>query len=144
MKNISLKYFICIPVILLAFASCKRVIQLDLGNHTGELVIEGNLSNVYGQQYVTLSRNVPFTNTNTYPAVTGAVVSISDTLGHHYDLIEGPAGTYSINQVNGVSGTAYTLSVTTGGTTYTAKSTMPQVVALDSITSKNSLFDASN
>jgi len=143
MKRTSLKYFICIPVILLAFASCKKIIQLDLGNRTGELVIEANLTNVYGPQYVKLSRNVPFTNTNTYPAVTGAAVSISDGLGHHYDLTEGPAGTYSIDQVNGVAGVTYTLSVTTGGQTYTAKSTMPQMVALDSITSKASLFDAS-
>ncbi|HZX58918.1 MAG TPA: DUF4249 family protein, partial [Mucilaginibacter sp.] len=142
MRRTSLKYFICILAILLAFASCKKIIQLDLGNHTGELVIEANLTNVYGPQFVKLSRNVPFTNTNTYPVVTGAVVSISDSLGHHYNLTEGPAGTYTIDQVNGVAGVTYTLSVTTGGKTYTAKSTVPQKVALDSITSKNSFFDA--
>jgi hypothetical protein len=143
MKRNSLKYFICIPVILLVFSSCKKVIQLDLGNHTGELVIESNITNVYGPQYVKLSRNVPFTNTNIYPAVTGAVVSINDDNGRQYQLTEGPAGTYSVNQVNGVTGRTYTLSVTTGGKTYIAKSTMPQVVALDSITSKDSFFDAS-
>ena len=141
MKRTSLKYLICIPVILLAFSSCKKVIQLDLGNVSGELVIEANITNVYGPQYIKLSRNVPFTSTNTYPAVTGAVVSITDSLGHNYQFTEGPAGTYSINNVNGVTGTTYYLSVTTGGKTYTAKSTMPQVVALDSITSKDSFFD---
>jgi len=141
MKRTSFKYFISIAVILLAFASCKKVIQLDLGNVSGQLVIEANITNVYGPQYVKLSRNVPFTSTNTYPAVTGAVVTISDSLGHQYQFIEGPAGTYSINNVNGVSGTTYYLSVTTGGKTYTAKSTMPQKVAMDSITSKDSFFD---
>ncbi|MFI5162775.1 MAG: DUF4249 domain-containing protein [Sphingobacteriales bacterium] len=140
MKKSGLKYLICIPVILLAL-SCRKVIQLDLGNHTGELVIEANLTNVYGPQYVKISRNVPFTSTNTYPAVTGAVVSISDSLGHQYQFTEGPAGTYSIDNVNGIAGDTYHLSITTGGKTYTAKSTMPQVVKMDSITSKDSFFD---
>jgi hypothetical protein len=140
-KRTSLKYLICIPVILLAYSSCRKVIQLDLGNHTGELVIEANITNAYGLQYVKLSRNVPFTSTNTYPAVTGAAVKITDSLGTQYQLTEGPAGTYSINNINGVSGHTYYLSVTTGGQTYTAKSTTPHVVAMDSITSKDSFFD---
>jgi len=121
--------------------SCTKVIDLKLGNNSGELVIEGNINNQRGPQYVKLSQNVPFSNTNTYPPVTGATVTITDNKGDNYSLTEGPAGIYSVNNVAGVSGTSYTLTVLSGGKTYTATSTMPDFVRLDSISSQNSIIN---
>ncbi|HEX3384933.1 MAG TPA: DUF4249 family protein, partial [Mucilaginibacter sp.] len=95
MKKNGLKYVLVIAAIA-ALASCKKVIDLDLGNVSGQLVIEGNMTNVAGPQYVTLSRNVPFTNPKVYPVVSGATVFIADNLGNQYPMTEGPAGTYSI------------------------------------------------
>jgi hypothetical protein len=141
MKKNGLKYVLVIAAIA-ALASCKKVIDLDLGNVSGQLVIEGNMTNVAGPQYVTLSRNVPFTNPNVYPAVSGATVFIADNLGNQYPMTEGPAGTYSIPNALGFSSRAYALTVTSGGKTYTAKSTMPAMVNLDSITDKANYFDA--
>jgi hypothetical protein len=43
----------------------------------------------------------------------------------------------------GRPGETYSLAVTTGGKTYTAKSTMPAVVTLDSISAKPDIFNAS-
>ncbi|MDB5154953.1 MAG: hypothetical protein JWR54_3704 [Mucilaginibacter sp.] len=143
MRIINLKYYTALPLILLIAASCRKVINLDLGNNTGQLVIEGNITNAAGTQYVTLSRNVPFTSTNTYPAVTGATVIFDNNNGKRVQLTEGPAGTYAINNAYGTAGRTYTLSVAADGTTYTANSTMPEVVVLDSISSKSSIFDAS-
>jgi hypothetical protein len=141
--KLTLNYAKYLPVILcaaLATASCTKVIDLQLGNNTGELVIEGNITNVTGTQYVKLSTNVPFTNTNTYPAVSGALVTISDQKGNTYKFTEGPAGTY-VNALAGVAGNTYSMSVLSNGTTYTANSVMPAMVALDSITSKVSAFN---
>lgn len=143
MKITVLKYSLIILLLSAISFSCKKVINLDLGNVSGELVIEGNVTNQTGLQKVILSRNVPFTSPNVYPSVTGAVVSISDDLGNQYQLAESPAGTYSRNSFAGTTGRTYSLSVTTGGTTYTAKSKMPDVVKLDSITDKNDFFNTS-
>ncbi len=124
---------VCLPLLV----SCQKVVKLDLGNASGRLVIEGNITNAAGPQVIKLSTNVPFTNTNTYPPVSGATVAVTDQTGKNYPFVEGPSGTYSNSQITGVPGNKYTISVLTGGITYTAASTMPAVVNLDSVTSKN-------
>lgn len=118
-------------------SACTKVIDLKLDDASGKLVIEGNLTNIVGPQTVKLTTNVPFTNTNTYPAVTGATVSIQGPTGESYPLVEGPAGTYTENSLTGISGSSYTLTVKSGGQTYTAGSTMPVQVTLDSLTDKD-------
>jgi hypothetical protein len=141
MKIGTIKYRLTILLLSMIFFSCKKVINLDLGNVSGDLVIEGNVTNQAGPQKVILTRNVPFTNPNVYPAVTGAIVSISDNLGNQYQLAESNAGIYSDENFRGVPGRTYSMSVKTGGKTYTATSTMPRVVKLDSITDKNDIFN---
>ncbi|SDT63237.1 protein of unknown function [Mucilaginibacter mallensis] len=135
MKHIKL-YTLIVGLLLFA-SSCTKVIDLKLGNDSGKLVIEGNITNGSGPQIVKLSTNVPFTNTNTYPAVSGATVTVSDQSGNSYQFTEGPSGTYTNSQLTGVPGNTYTMTVLTKGVTYTAVSTMPQVVNLDSLVSKN-------
>jgi hypothetical protein len=140
--NTGLKYNIALLLILMITASCQKVIQLDLRNDTGKLVIEGNITNNPGVQTVTLSRNVPFTSTNTYPPVTGAAVTVYDnTNGHYFPMVEGPAGTYSVTSGVGIAGQSYTMKVVDAGTTYIANSTMPLIVTLDSIAATNNIFD---
>jgi len=142
MNIATLKYFSGLLLLVLLAASCTKVIDLKLGNHTGELVIEGNFTNDPGPQYVKLSRNVPFTSTNTYPPVTGATVTIFDnTNNHHFSMIEGPAGTYSVSRGVGIAGHSYTMSVTVDGQTYTGNSTMPGIVTMDSITSSSNFLN---
>ena len=129
--------------LLTAITSCTKVVDLKLNSSAGQLVIEGNVTNSDGRQVVTLSENVPFTNTNTYPPVTGANVSISDQAGTNYLLTEESPGTYSTNVLFSTANETYTLKVGTKDKNYTASSTMPPVVLMDSLTSKNSLFNGS-
>jgi len=140
MKRINI---ICIITVLLLFitASCTKVIDLKLGDKTGELVIEANIVNTDGPQVVQLSRNVPFTSTNTYPAVSGATVVITDDENTDVVLDEGPAGFYSAAQFTGTPGKTYHLSVTTDGKVYKATSTMPRPVTLDSVSTTDSQFN---
>ena len=139
MKNLKIYW----PVLLFSFAltSCKKIIDLKLGDDTGKLVIEGNLTNIKGTQLFKLSTNVPFTHTNTYPPVTGAFVKLKDTKGNTYPLVETSPGNYTVNDLAGIPTETYTMNVTTGGQTYTANSVMPAVVKLDSVTTKLSDFD---
>jgi hypothetical protein len=135
------KYCIAALLITVVSASCTKVIDLKLTNNSGELVIEGNITNIRGTQSIKLSRNVAFTSTNTYPPVTGAVVTVSDNTGNTLPFTEGPAGTYSAHSVTGRPGRIYTMNVKMNGTTYIAASEMPQPVLLDSITEKVDAFD---
>jgi hypothetical protein len=139
MKKI--KFYISALFISLIAVSCTKVIDLKLGNNTGELVIEGNITNMKGPQYITLSQNVPFTSTNIYPPVTGATVSVTDSKGNIHQFTEGPPGTYYISRLNGTAGTTYTMNVITNGKTYSAASTMPALVQLDSIAEVTSTFN---
>jgi len=59
MPIIKLKYPILAAVILLAAASCQKVINLNLNNAPSQIVIEGNITNQRGTQYVTISQSVP-------------------------------------------------------------------------------------
>jgi len=129
MQFIKLKYpILAAAIILLAGSSCQKVIDLKLDSAATQIVIEGNITNVRGPQFVTVSQSVPFTNSNTFPPVSGAMVTITDNKGNIYKLIEGPAGTYVINNLLGKSGTTYTLTVQVNGNTYTASSNMPATV----------------
>lgn len=140
MKN--LKIYIPAVLTMLVLASCEKVIDLNLGDDTGKLVIEGNITNIKGLQSVKLSTNVPFTNKNTYPPVTGAVINLKDEKGNTFPLTESSPGNYTANDLAGISGETYTMNVLTNGKTYTARSVMPAVVKLDSVTTKTSDFDA--
>lgn len=139
MKNHFIYILLASSALLLS--SCEKVVQLDLGNESGKLVIEAGVNNIPGQQIVKLSTNVPFTNTNNYPAVSGAQVAVSDEHGHLYNFTENSPGTYTINNVTGIPGEAYNLKVLLDGKTYTAVSRMPEVVTLDSISYVKSEFD---
>ncbi|MDN5283997.1 MAG: hypothetical protein JWR38_271 [Mucilaginibacter sp.] len=142
MKTIPL--YILVFFILLSASSCDKVIDLKLGSETGELVIEGVITNVKGPQYIKLTTNVAFSNTNTYPPVTGAQVTVNDQAGHTYTFTESAAGVYSISQLTGTAASVYTMHVSTNGKNYTASSTMPKQVGLGSITAAKNSFDSDN
>jgi hypothetical protein len=138
-KSINLSAYALLFVIL---SSCEKVVDLDLRNDTGELVIEAGINDQPGVQTIRLSDNVPFSTTNTYPPVTGAVVNISDNNGNNYVFTESAAGVYTTKAIAGISEQKYQLSVTTKDGTFTASSTMPSVVKLDSITSRKDIFES--
>lgn len=128
------RYKILVIILLCGvIASCKKVINLDLGNSAPQLVIEGNLTDKFGSQAITISKSVAFDSTNNFPKVTGAKVKITDNLGGSYNLVESPVGTYNVNSYYGKYMHVYTLQVQLNGKTYTAVSTMPSPVNMDSL-----------
>lgn len=142
MKN-PLMYFMLFSFILV-ITSCDKVIDVRLDNETDRLVIEGNITDVLGPQTIKLNTNVAVSNTNTYPPVTGATVTVADQAGTVYKFTEGPAGTYTTPKMVGVAGNIYTMNVVINGKTYKANSIMPQLVALKSISSSDSRFNSSD
>lgn len=118
---------------LMAMASCQRVIDIDISHSDEKIVIEGKLTNVSGTQTISISKTVAYNDANVYPPVTGATVSISTATGTLTSFKETQPGQYTVANFRGRSGTAYTMTVKIGDKTYTATSAMPTQVTLDSL-----------
>jgi hypothetical protein len=114
--------------------SCKKIVTLKLNNAPPAIVIQGEVSNLSGPYFVTINQPVDFYSGNTFPPVSGAVVRISNGLGFTDSLTEITPGTYATEFLQGIPGNTYTLSVSVQNEDYTAVSTMPQPIRLDSIT----------
>jgi len=123
-------YFI--PLTLL-FTSCTKEIDVDLNTAEPKIVIEGNITNEPGPYTVRISKTVNFSESNTYPPVSGALVIISDNSGITDTLSETSPGVYKTSVLAGIPGRTYNLEVIAEGKNFYATSTMPQVVNLDSL-----------
>jgi hypothetical protein len=60
---------------LFIFSSCKDVIDLKLDNADAKIVIEGNVNDQLENQYVKISKSIPFDNKNTFNGLIGAKVT---------------------------------------------------------------------
>lgn len=122
-------------IILSAFAlsSCQKEIDLDLADQSGNIVIEGNVTDAKGSYIVKITKSVGFSQPNQYPAVTGAQVILSDNTGQTEILEYAGGGEYKTSAFLGVPGRIYTLKVLAEGKQYTAQSTMPEAVELEAL-----------
>jgi hypothetical protein len=141
-KNISsvLSGWLLCLLVVCSIVSCQKVISIDLNSTAVQTVVQGNLSNQPGPYSVLLSQTVNFSSPSTYPPVSGAQVIISDNAGNSDTLKENPAGTYSGSKLIGTPNRAYTLVINASGKNYTATSTMPPQVNIDSVTVGKSFF----
>lgn len=128
-----MKLLVCLIAVALLFTSCEKVIGLDLGTNDPTLVIEGNITNQSGPYYVKLTKTVSFDQSNNYPPVSNATIVITDNAGQRDTLVYTNDGIYKTNNLMGIIGRTYNLTVITDGKTYTAQSTMPQNVLFDSL-----------
>jgi hypothetical protein len=120
--------------VFLLGSSCQKTVTLDLNTIPPQVVIEGEVTNAAGPYTVTINQSVNFYADNTFPPVSGAIVKISDGQGVTDSLTETTPGTYTTHTLQGKPGNTYTLSVSALNQQYSATSTMPAPVTLDSIT----------
>ncbi|RRN77589.1 DUF4249 domain-containing protein [Pseudoxanthomonas sp. SGD-10] len=126
----------------LLFTSCEEVIDVDLKEATPQIVIEANLSDVYGRQYVKVTETVPFKNESAIKNVSGAAVTITADDGEVLNFSEEMPGLYVSQPFGGSIGATYRLKVTVNGKSYEAVGTMPEKVPLDSVSiTEVSFFD---
>lgn len=114
-------------------ASCQKVIDVDLNSKDPQIVIECNITDQPGPYVVSVTKTVNFSESNSFPGVSGATVTISDDLGNSETLAEYGPGLYQTSTLQGIPGRTYTLTVVSEGNTYTAQSTMPASITLDSL-----------
>lgn len=128
---------------MLALSSCTKVIDIDLNSSNPQIVVEGIITDDATPCTVKLTKTINFSDPNTFPAVQGAVVKLSDGISTE-TLTETSAGVYKTTSMLGVSGKTYSLSITAEGKTITAISTMPAAVPLDTILFLKSTFGNQN
>ncbi len=123
MKNIFL-----IIISLFLVISCEREIDLNLEDQSGNIVIEANVTDQAGPYTVRITKSVSFTQSNTYPGIENAQVTLSDDLGQTENLQHIGDGIYQASSFQGQSGRTYTLKVQTDGKEYTSQSKMPEAI----------------
>ena len=123
-----------ITAIFILLSSCEKVIYVDLNTVNPIVVVQGNITDLPGPYTVQLNTTVDYYDPNVFPAVTGAKVTVSDNAGNSEVLKETSPGIYQTSTLQGVIGRTYSLNiVTSGGAVYTAQSTMPDSVPIDSV-----------
>jgi hypothetical protein len=126
------KYFstILMGVFLLG---CEKEITLPLDENQSMLVIDGSITDEAGPYYVKLTKSLAVTDDSNFSEVTNATIIIKDNLGQSDTLKYTSKGMYLTNKLKGVIGHTYFLEVQLDGKKYTAQSTMPEKVLLDSL-----------
>jgi hypothetical protein len=128
-----LLHLFSILFIMFAGISCQQVIDVQIDNATQQIVIEANLTDQKGTQTVKITNSIPYNNTNVFPLVSGATVTMSSSVGTIYKFTETSPGTYTINNTKGTYTDVYTCDVKVNNQSYRAVSAMPIAVPLDSI-----------
>lgn len=128
-----MKIFLFLMVLITICFSCYQdVMDIDLFGIKPQIVIEGFITDQPGDCTVKISKTGDYFKPDVYPPVSGALVVISDNEDNSVILNEIRAGVYSTNILQGVPGRTYTLKVTVEDEEYTAVSTMPEPLELDS------------
>lgn len=115
------------------FSSCTKVINIDLKDSQSLYVIEGEVNSGELVHFVTITKSIKFSDINSFPAVSAAVVVLSDDIGNSEVLSEVSPGKYASTSILGVEGRTYTLSVKIDGKEFVSSSTMPAQINLDTV-----------
>jgi hypothetical protein len=129
--------------ILLSLSACEETVVLNLDQSTPTVVIEAQVTNRSGFQYVRLSRSTGFYATGEPPAIVSATVSVNDDLGNTFAFTHNPgakadsAGYYlPVDPFLGEVGRLYKLHVVVDGETYEAEDRLMPVTSIDSLGSR--------
>lgn len=132
MKN--LIYLLGLATIFL-MNSCTKVIDINLNKNDTKLVVEAIVNADSSTHYVTLTNSINFDEDIAPPIVSGATITIketnSNTIGTY--SFDAQLGKYVLKNFIVKEGNTYELSIVSNGKTYTASSTVPTRVTLDSV-----------
>jgi hypothetical protein len=118
--------------LLLAFSSCEKEIDVELRSVPPRIQIEGIVKQDQ-LAMVRVSHTLDFNDNSGYPFLKGATVIISDDAGNTETLQPDSTGWYVAEDIMGVIGRTYFLSVTYENKEYTSVSKIPSLIQLDSL-----------
>lgn len=135
MRKLTKKYILLFTLFFAFFgSSCEKVIELNLDQTAPKIVIEGIFTDLDVKHLVSISYTKNFDAVNKKVSVSGALVVLMQENGPTITFLEEKkTGNYYSNRFKGIPGKKYTLTVISNGQKYTAISTMPAVVPIDSL-----------
>jgi hypothetical protein len=119
---------ILIAALITLATACQKVINLPLRTAPPKYIIEGNVTNLPGPYQVTISQTEAVNSPAAFNGVSHASVTINNET-----LQEIQPGIYQTTTLQGIEGSTYQLTITIGQNTFSATSTMPHQVNLDSL-----------
>lgn len=128
--------FSILCIVLALFSACEKVINIDLKNAAPKVIIEGTITDdPFTLSYTVLvSKSNSFSSNGKNNPVSGAIVIVEDATSNIIDTLEEISpGRYKTQKITGIEGHTYKLRAIVDGTAYTASSTMPKAVSLDSL-----------
>jgi hypothetical protein len=135
MKNIFLSTLISV-----VFFACEEPVQLDVSQGETYVVIEGQVTNAAGHQYVKVTRTADFYASGKTPRVTDAAVVVQDDNGNVFNFVHNPGGKADstgyylpATPFLGEIGRTYSLSVSVDGVVYEAQDELLRVTSIDSL-----------
>jgi hypothetical protein len=120
--------------------SCETIVSPTLEPAPPVLVVDGWINNKPGAQVILLTLSQPYFESTLPPAVSGAVVNVTDDTGKIFSFPEDDKapGHYVwkpvATEVFGSVGRKYKLNIQSSGDTFEAMSAMGRVPVIDSIT----------
>jgi len=123
----------CILILCIGSLACTKVVKLPLHTAPMQYVIEGNITDQPGPYLVRIFQTTAFYDSNSFKGITGATVQISDDQGNKEVLVDNGGGNYYTRHLQGLPGNTYMLNVLIGTDTFSATSTMPRLVPLNSL-----------
>ena len=130
------KNILILTLSFILFISCEKVIDLDLKEAKTQIVVEANVNNGEGNNYVILSKSGSFYESNDFEMVSGANIQISDNTGNSHTLFEISEGIYTDSVLSGSPLIHYNLSIIAENKTIVSQSIMPKLVKIDSLTAE--------
>ncbi len=128
-----MKKIINILIIVLFLASCEEIIEIKLDPLDSILMIEANYNITSNMAEVKLSKTISINESNQFPEVSNAIVSISDELQNTYTLSEIKNGIYKSDSIRFKAGEKLKLTVIYDNKSYTSILNVPKFVKFDSL-----------
>jgi len=125
--------FLIFLVSCTTLVSCEKVIDIELKDAEKKYVVEAILADEPGTAMVLLSQTRNFSDNNDFEEISNATVTITDDEGIVTALRETSAGKYENGSLTGKTGKSYSLKVLINGSDFTATSTIPEKVNMDSL-----------
>lgn len=142
-----MRQLIIFGFIALMFAGCEEAITLDPRQTPSRVVIEGQVTDVPGRQFVRVTRTLGFYDQGGASRISTAQVFITDDQGGRVQLLHNPKGKsdsagFYLPPVGftGVVGRTYTMTVTLDGQTYAATDKLLRVTKIDSMLYRPNVF----
>lgn len=137
MKTKTLLYSLII-FISFVLTACEKEININLNESNPRYVIEANLSSLTNESEVKITQTLNFDQSNDYPTISNALVTITDTTMQHVDTLkERSLGVYTKSKLSGIEGHTYRLDVRIGSESFSSLSTLPVPIPLDTLQQLN-------